>query len=109
MPENESNRANAQTLNDGSKVDPAKPGAQVKLRDRLVIGLKALSKSDLAFIDRVVARVNSGRLPQRMVDETFFWARQRAAIYTTAGKDRRPVIYFRPALTAQAKRIGVTL
>jgi hypothetical protein len=89
------------------KITPASPQNPVSLRDRLVVGLKAISKSDVAFIDSVVVRVNSGRLPQRLVDQTFFWARQRAA--SSGNGERRPIIYFRPAMTLIAARIGVTL
>jgi hypothetical protein len=104
------NCTDAQSLGDGTTLAPAKQGKKVGLRDRLVVGLKALSKSDLAFIDRVVIRVNSGQLPQRLVDQTFFWARDRVATTTTTGgKERRAIIYFRPALTEQAKRLGVNL
>jgi hypothetical protein len=104
------NQTAAQSLGDGTTLDPAKQGKKVGLRDRLVVGLKAISKSDLAFIDRVVNRVNAGQLPQRLVDQTFFWARDRVATTTTTGgKERRAIIYFRPVLTEQAKRLGVNL
>jgi len=104
------NRSAAQSLGDGTTLEPAKQGKKVVLRDRLVVGLKALSKSDLAFVDRVVLRVNTGQLPQRLVDQTFFWARAKVATTTTTGgKERRAIIYFRPALTEQARRLGVSL
>jgi hypothetical protein len=90
-------------------ITPASPQNPVSLRDRLVVGLKAISKSDVAFIESVVVRVNSGRLPQRLVDQTFFWARDRAAFASSGGRQRRPIIYFRPAMTLIAARIGVTL
>jgi hypothetical protein len=45
-----------------------------------------------------------------MVDETFFWARQRAGVDPRGqGRVRRPIIYFRPAMVARAKRLNVTL
>jgi hypothetical protein len=91
------------------EVEAAKPQKPVSLRDRLIVGLRALSPSDVEFVERVVARVNSGRLPQRVVDETFFWARQRAGVKSAGTKARRPIIYFRPAMIAQARRIGVAL
>ena len=110
LPQRGFNRAAAQTLSDGSQLEPAKAGKPVSLRDRLVVGLRAISKSDLAFVDRVVVRVNSGQLPKRLVDETFFWSRQRATLYSAGGSaTRRPIIYFRPAMTAVARRIGVSL
>jgi hypothetical protein len=103
------NRGQAQTLSDGTKLEASRFQQPISLRDRLIVGLKAMSKSDLEFVDRVVAKVNSGQLPQRMVDETFFWARKRVAPISRGAKERRPIIYFRPVLTAQARRIGVEL
>jgi hypothetical protein len=103
------NQAAAQTLSDGSKLEAPRFQQSISLRDRLIVGLKAMSKSDLEFVDRVVARVNSGQLPLRMVDETFFWARKRVAPATRGVKERRAIIYFRPVLTAQARKIGVEL
>src|SRR5688572_14357208 len=47
------------------------------LRDRLIFGLEARIPVELAFVDAVVLEVRFGRLPQRMVDQTFFWARDR--------------------------------
>ncbi|MEX2316916.1 MAG: hypothetical protein WD669_07180 [Pirellulales bacterium] len=100
--------ATAQTPAPAVNVSPATSDRPASLRDRLIVGLRAMSKSDIAFVDSVVARVQAGQLPQRLVDQTFFWARDRAA-RTQGGRTRRPIIYFQPALTAQAKRLGVTL
>jgi hypothetical protein len=52
--------------------------------------------------------VNHGLLPQRVVDETFFWARSRASVVRN-GRTRRPIIYFQPAMAARAQRLGVEL
>jgi hypothetical protein len=78
------------------------------LRDRLVAGLKARLKSEVAFIDNVVLRVHTGQLPQRVVDETFFWARDRASVLRN-GRTQRAIIYFQPAMVVRAKRLNVTL
>jgi hypothetical protein len=89
--------------------DPAtNQGRKITLRDQLATGLRAFSKADFAFIDRVVVLVEQGKLPRRVVDGTFLWSRDRAArrSYT---RRLRPMIYFRPALMARAKRIGVAL
>jgi hypothetical protein len=85
-------------------------GAQqvVNLRDRLVVGLQARLKSEVAFVELVAAKVRTGKLPQHVVDETFFWARDRASI-SRNGNSRRPIIFFRPAMTARAKRLRVEL
>ena len=72
----------AMAADEVQKVDvtPAKPQRPVSLRDRLVVGLQARLKSEVAFVDAVVTNVQNGHLPQQQVDETFFWARQRAAL-----------------------------
>jgi hypothetical protein len=92
------------------KVDvaSAKPGRPVTLRDRLVVGLQARLKSEVAFVDAVVTNVINGHIPQQKVDETFFWARQRVAL-ARDGRDHRPIIYFMPAMRARAKLLNVTL
>lgn len=88
----------------------APSGAQrpASLRDRLVVGLQARLKSEVDFVDTVASRVRTGQLPQRLVDQTFFWARQRASMVRN-GRTRRPIIYFQPAMVARAKRIHVEL
>lgn len=83
-------------------------GRQVSLYDQLRVGLKAYTKADLAFIELVVQKVDEGKLPRKMVDATFLWARNRYKAKPTA-HERRPIVYFQPALTIQAKKIGVLL
>ena len=78
----------------------------VSLRDRLVVGLQARLKSEVAFVEEVAFEVRIGELPQRMVDQTFFWARDRR-LDQSAMETRRPIIYFQPAMIARAKRLGV--
>jgi hypothetical protein len=92
------------------KVDitPARPNRATTLRDRLVVGLQARLKSEVTFVDAVVMNVQNGHLPQRQVDETFFWARQRAAL-ARDGRAHRPIIYFQPAMLARAKLLHVAL
>lgn len=83
-------------------------GRRVALRDQLRAGLKARTPADVQFVDTVVLAVAQGRLPRRLVDSTFLWARQRAK--TRPGAHRlRPMVYFQPALTLQARRLGVRL
>jgi hypothetical protein len=89
-------------------VTPAKPNRPNSFRDRLVVGLKARRKSELAFIDAVVSAVETGRIPARLVDQTYFWARGRAG-NTWYAKSRRPIIYFQPAMRARAKKLRVAL
>jgi hypothetical protein len=74
----------------------------------LVVGLQARLKSEVDFCNRVAVQVQLGKLPQRLVDETFFWARERAAPARN-GLQYRPIIYFQPAMKLRAKKIGVEL
>lgn len=83
-------------------------GRRVTLRDQLVSGLRAFTKADLQFIDNVVAAVEQGKLPRRIVDGTFFWARDRAARHSYRRR-LRPMVYFRPAMVARAARLRVVL
>jgi hypothetical protein len=87
---------------------PAKVQRPISLRDRLVVGLQARLKTEVAFVELVALRVRTGDLPQRIVDETFFWARARGGTFRN-GRTRRPIIYFQPAMTARAKKLGVEL
>jgi hypothetical protein len=89
-------------------VQPAKAEQPITLRDRLVVGLQARLKTEVAFCNSVAVQVQLGNLPQRLVDETFFWARERAAPPRN-GLQYRPIIYFQPAMKLRAKKIGVEL
>jgi hypothetical protein len=78
------------------------------LRERLIYGLAARIPVELEFVDAVVLEVRLGRLPQRMVDQTFFWARDRASIAQN-GSQERPIIFFQPAMRIRAARLKVKL
>jgi hypothetical protein len=100
----------AMAADEVQKVDitPARPNRPVSLRDRLVVGLQARLKSEIAFVDAVVTEVQAGHIPQQQVDETFFWARQRAALVRD-GRSHRPIIYFEPAMRIRANLLHVSL
>jgi hypothetical protein len=89
-------------------VTPATPLHPLTLRDRLLVGLQAYIPSEVAYVDAVVKAVDEGRLPVRVVNQTFFWARQRAAIPRN-GRLRRGIIYFEPAMNAVANRLHIEL
>jgi hypothetical protein len=89
-------------------ITPGKANQPISLRDRLVVGLQARLKSEVDFCSAVVVQVHLGHLPLRVVDETFLWARQRAA-RARNGIQYRPIVYFRPAMVARAKRLRVSL
>ena len=91
-------------------IEPSKAQRQISLRDRLIVGLQARLTTEVAFIDTVVMKVHNGKISQRVVDETFFWARQRAGVSGAAVvRVRRPIIYFQPAMIARAKLLHVSL
>jgi hypothetical protein len=77
------------------------------LLERLLVGLRVRTTSDRAFVARVVQLVQLGRLPLRLVDTTYLWARKKAAKNRYSANN--PMIYFRPAMTVRAKKLGVTI
>ncbi len=83
-------------------------GRKISLRDQLTVGLRAKTKADLAFIDKVILAVQQGKLPRRLVDGTFLWARDRAT-RKSLSRRLRPMVYFQPALTLRALRLGIKL
>jgi hypothetical protein len=89
-------------------LSPATPDQPLTVRDRLIAGLQARLQSEVAFIDHVLLEVQGGHIPQQMVDETFFWARQKAGA-PRSGRVQRPIVYFKPAMIARANALHVTL
>ncbi len=89
-------------------IGSAAQGRQITLQTQLTVGLKAFTKADRKFVNNVVLLVKQGKLPRKVVDRTFLWARRRA---TEKSKSRnlRPMVYFRPGLAQQAKRFGLKL
>ena len=70
------------------------------LQEQLERGLLARRPVELAFIQRVVTLVQTGRLPLGMVKSTFQWARP---------KKPRPFPYFERAIRVRAAQIGVPI
>lgn len=85
---------------------PLDPEHPQTYREVLTFGLKAKLPSELAFIDSVVVAVEEGKLPPRLVDRTYFWARARSG-NSLYGRPNRPIVYFIPALEAQLKRLHI--
>ena len=83
-------------------------GRQLSLRQQLTVGLRAFTKGDFDFIDKVVAAVDDGRLPRRLVDSTFLWARKRAD-RKSRSRSLRPMVYFQPALILRARQLRITI
>ncbi|MCI0491956.1 MAG: hypothetical protein L0Z07_03350 [Planctomycetes bacterium] len=86
-------------------ITPGSAAKPISFRDRLVVGLQARLESEIIFVDLVVHLVQIGKVPQRLVDETFFWSRERAAARPNV-RPRRPIIYFQPAMNARLRRLG---
>jgi hypothetical protein len=108
LPDHAVERASAAAEVQPISVTPVRPHQTVSLRDRLVVGLKARLKSEVDFVELIALRVQTGHLPQRLVDETFFWARQRASV-RRPGRSRRPILFFQPAMKLRAQRLGIEL
>lgn len=83
-------------------------GRQLTLSEQLTYGLQVATEQDKEFVARVVALVHVGVLPRRLVDSTFLWARQKAALVGGAAAIR-PMVYFRPALVLRARRLGISV
>ena len=86
------------------RADAAIPRGPV-LRERLIVGLRVKTERDIEFIDHVVELVVRRKLPQKLVDQTYFWARTKAAAHRSLGNN--PMVYFRPGLAARAAKIGI--
>jgi hypothetical protein len=106
LPDRASNSAVAATGPVRPSLTPGSARQKISFRDRLVAGLQARRGSEVEFIDRVVLQVRLGQLPERLVNQTFFWSRDRV---NRIDRTQRAIIYFQPVLTAQAKRLGVSL
>jgi len=89
-------------------LQPANGITPISLRDRLVVGLQARLPSEVAFCELVALKVQTGKLPVLIVDQTFFWARDRANVQLYGPTDR-PIIYFRPAMKLRAQRLHINL
>lgn len=82
--------------------EPEAPRGEVMtLEDRLVTGLRARRPEDVAFLERVAALVEEGKLPEKVVNSTLAWAQRRGRNY--------PLPSFRRALELQADHLGVSL
>jgi len=70
------------------------------LQERLEKGLKARRPKEFDFIASVVALVETGRLPVKVVDATFLWARM---------KPKHVFQYFERALRLRLARLGIEI
>jgi hypothetical protein len=73
----------------------------VELKDQLYFGLRTFLPEQQAFLDQVVAKVESRELSRAMVNVVFVWAKKR--------NPRIPFPYFETALRLLAEKRGVIL
>jgi hypothetical protein len=71
------------------------------LQKQLETGLKARRDSDFQYIGQIVAKVENGTLPRKIVDQAFLYSRARSRDY--------PLIYFQITIKQLAKKAGVNL
>lgn len=73
----------------------------VELKEQLYFGLRTFLPEQQAFVDEVVARVETGELPRSMVNVVFVWSRKR--------KPNLPYPYFEIVMRLLAEKRGVIL
>ena len=76
-------------------------GRVASLKDQLNARLRTRRDVEKKFVDDVVALVQTGRLPVKLVVETMQYSRRKPT--------RHPFQYFQRALVLRAERLGITL
>ena len=85
--------AQAQIVSTGGAIVPT-------LKQQLQVGLLARTPEEQAFVDKVVAMVDSGDLPFSLVQSTFLWARRHRPY---------PMQYFERGLRVRAHELGIDI
>jgi hypothetical protein len=75
-------------------------GVTIDLKTQLEKGLRARRPVEFAYIDEIIALVESGQLDEQLVTTTFVWARKQPT---------RQLQYFQFALQARAKNLKIKL
>ncbi|MFY8199951.1 MAG: hypothetical protein ACOVLE_04725 [Pirellula staleyi] len=73
---------------------------QVELKDQLIYGLRTFLPEQQAFIDKVLAKVDSGEISRAMVNVVFVWSKKR--------NPKIPFPYFEAVMRLLAEKRGVT-
>lgn len=73
---------------------------QVELRDQLYFGLRTFLPEQQAFLDNVIAKVDSGEISRAMVNVVFVWSKKR--------NPKIPFPYFEAVMRLLAEKRGVT-
>ena len=81
----------------------ARPAAAADLldADTMKAALHTATPLEDGFIEKVIAKVNAGKLPVDLVQSTFLWARKKPP--------ERRFFYFKQALTLRVKQQGINL
>ena len=95
-----SSRAAAQDTIDINEAERMFSYNTVELGDQLKYGLRVAFPEQQAFVDQVVAKVDSGEISRAMVNVVFVWARKR--------KPNVPFPYFEAVMRLLAEKRGVT-
>jgi hypothetical protein len=69
--------------------------------DTMKAALHTATPVEDGFIEKVVAKVNAGKLPVDLVQSTFLWARKKPL--------EKRFFYFKQALIARAQQRGIKL
>jgi len=77
-------------------------GRVATLQQQLEKGLRVRLPAEFEYVERVALLVQQGRLPLKLVQGSFDYARRR-------DHRRYPFVYFHRVLDARAKRIGITV
>ncbi len=86
-----------------AEAGPASPTATVRLDAKTIrADLRTADPKEEAYITYVVTLVDQGRLPRRILDSSFQWARKKPV-------GRKKFQYFKQAMIVQAARIGIRL
>ena len=93
--------ANAQDGLDFNEAERMMSFNTIELKQQLYFGLRTFQPEQQAFLDQVVARVDSGELSRSMVNVVFVWSRKR--------RPKIPYPYFEIAMRLLAEKKGVIL
>ncbi len=95
--------ANGQTGTDSATItNRIATGKVATLRQQLEKGLRVRLPSEFQYVERVALLVQQRRLPLKLVQGSFDYARRR-------GHRHYPFQYFKRVLELRAERIGVTI
>lgn len=83
------------------KIAAAEQVSSIKLKNRLMSGLKVSHPNEKAFIEEIVRRVERKQIPATLVDSTYFW------VYQNQSKFRYPFFNFELILRKRAKPLHV--